>query len=332
MHSGAYWLLEREYLQLKDTSLFGITAAPVADDLLMWRAEIQGLKDSLWEGALLQLSIKFPKEYNQAPPDVTFNTIPFHPNVDMHSGRPCVDFLDNPEEWDGRYSLSSVLLAIQVLLSNPVLENAVNVEAAEMMRNNMSLYRQIVMDCVRASHSLQVLEDKEVDVPSVEFFLPPEATAEDQRRKIKRISFEDYLRTWSEIATSRAAHCFGIPLFEEPHFIEKYQSWKQNNIKAPGLWDDRFASLLSEITRKRTMLPRAKKTQVHVACPTPDPNPLEPAAGGRIEGKVNMREEELWGKIVSAVMNDAAEDELWDPEVENLIAWSNTLGSGGLDD
>uniref|UniRef100_A0A6I8N818 Ubiquitin conjugating enzyme E2 U n=1 Tax=Ornithorhynchus anatinus TaxID=9258 RepID=A0A6I8N818_ORNAN len=269
MHGRAYWLLEREYLQLKDSSLFGITVAPVGDDMLMWRAEIQGLKDSLWEGAFLQLSIKFPEEYNQVPPNVTFNTIPFHPNVDMHSGRPCIDFLDNSEEWDERYSLSSILLAIQALLSNPVLENAVNVEAAEMMRKNMSSYRQMVMDCVRASHNLEVTEGKEVSVPSIEFFLPPEATAEDQIRKIKRISFEDYYRTWSGIATSRAALCFGIPLFEEPHFIGKYQSWKQSNLKAPGLWNDKFASLLSEITRKHLMFPAAKKTQVHVACPTP---------------------------------------------------------------
>lgn len=37
------------------------------------------------------------------------------------------------------------------MLSNPELENAVNVEAAEMLKNNVSLYRQMVIQCVRTS-------------------------------------------------------------------------------------------------------------------------------------------------------------------------------------
>uniref|UniRef100_A0A8C8VQ72 Ubiquitin conjugating enzyme E2 U n=1 Tax=Pelusios castaneus TaxID=367368 RepID=A0A8C8VQ72_9SAUR len=131
--------------------VLGIFATPVKDNLLEWLAEVQGLKDSLWEGAVLQLSIKYTDEYNNIPPTVTFNTIPFHPNVDQNSGRPCIDFLDNPKEWNGKLTMSSILLAIQVMLSNPELENAVNVEAAEMLKNNISLYRQMVIQCVRTS-------------------------------------------------------------------------------------------------------------------------------------------------------------------------------------
>uniref|UniRef100_A0A8C3RQ25 UBC core domain-containing protein n=1 Tax=Chelydra serpentina TaxID=8475 RepID=A0A8C3RQ25_CHESE len=134
-------------------------------------------------GAVLQLSMKYTEEYNSVPPTVTFNTIPFHPNVDQHSGRPCIDFLDNPKEWNGKLTMSSILLTIQVMLSNPELENVLNVEAAEMLKNNISLYRQMVIQCVRTK----------------------------QKRQITTVSFEDYHRMWSGIATSKAAEHFKAP-------------------------------------------------------------------------------------------------------------------------
>lgn len=34
--------------------------------------------------------------------------------VDWHTGRPCIDFLDNPNEWNTSYTLSSILLTLQV--------------------------------------------------------------------------------------------------------------------------------------------------------------------------------------------------------------------------
>lgn len=34
--------------------------------------------------------------------------------VDKHTGRPCIDFLDSPDKWSPCYSLSSILLTLQV--------------------------------------------------------------------------------------------------------------------------------------------------------------------------------------------------------------------------
>ncbi|XP_078263637.1 ubiquitin-conjugating enzyme E2 U-like isoform X2 [Rhinoraja longicauda] len=155
MQSKAYLLLEREHIQLQEARFFGISACPVKEDLLEWVAMVQGLKDSLWEGAALQLSLKYTEDYNSVPPTVTFNTIPFHPNVDAVTGKPCVDFLDNPWKWEEHFSLTAILLTIQVMLSNPVLENPVNVEAAQMLREDPAGYREIVLECVRASKQLK---------------------------------------------------------------------------------------------------------------------------------------------------------------------------------
>uniref|UniRef100_A0A8B9SA60 Ubiquitin conjugating enzyme E2 U n=1 Tax=Apteryx owenii TaxID=8824 RepID=A0A8B9SA60_APTOW len=196
-------------------SLQGILARPVSDNFLEWLAEVRGLKDSLWEGAVLQLSLTYSEKYNDVPPAVKFNTIPFHPNVEQYSGRPCIGFLDNPEEWKEKLTISNILLAIQVMLSNPITENAVNAEAAEMLKNNMPLYRQMVMQCVR---------NKTPPLFCIYVF-----------RGIRRISFEDYHRTWSRIATSKARDHFKDSY---PEFIGSYCGWKAKNEKGTEDWDE----------------------------------------------------------------------------------------------
>lgn len=95
-------------------------------------------------GGLFRLYIKFTEHYNTRPPDVCFHTIPFHPNgkqcgktltfntnvnftviqilmedesilpVDAITGKPALDMLINPDEWKDSYTLSHILVAIQV--------------------------------------------------------------------------------------------------------------------------------------------------------------------------------------------------------------------------
>ncbi|KAJ8779729.1 hypothetical protein J1605_012613 [Eschrichtius robustus] len=55
------------------------------------------------------------------------------------------DFLDNTHKWNRSYTLSSILLTLQVMLSNPVLENPVNLEAAHILIKDETLYRQIIL-------------------------------------------------------------------------------------------------------------------------------------------------------------------------------------------
>ncbi|XP_066453786.1 ubiquitin-conjugating enzyme E2 U isoform X2 [Eleutherodactylus coqui] len=197
MHSRSYLLLEREYQELQDAQLYGISVTPISDNLLQWIVRLRGLKDSLWEGAVLQLTMTYTEEYDHHPPQVMFNTIPFHPNVDQTSGKPCIDFLDDPGEWNRAYTMTYILLVIQAMLSNPVLENAVNPEAANMVFNKSALYRQIVLNCVKISRQI---EDGSIQESMVMRRAPASTSAP---RKIKCISFENYHKTWSEIATSK---------------------------------------------------------------------------------------------------------------------------------
>ncbi|XP_014430056.2 ubiquitin-conjugating enzyme E2 U isoform X1 [Pelodiscus sinensis] len=360
MHSRAYLLLEREYLEYKEANIFGIFATPIKDNLLEWLVEVQGLKDSLWEGeaardpqlttgsrvsselsdsikhfplrrlsaaygAVLQLSIKYTQEYNSVPPTITFNTIPFHPNVDQHSGRPCIDFLDNPKEWNGKLTMSSIILAIQVMLSNPELENAVNVEAAEMLKNNISLYRQMVLRCVRTSQHLEDLPSTGGDcASSLKYFLPSEASSRDHVRRTTTISFEDYYRTWSGIATSKVAEHFKVPLFEDPAFIGNYYDRKAKNVTGTGEWDeDTYKAIVSRLIRKQNqqtideklLAIRKIEQENSLFSQAPDMPGLVPKNQAADKERPHSKEEELWER-----------------EVDNLVAWTNTLSTKGLED
>ncbi|CDQ85804.1 unnamed protein product [Oncorhynchus mykiss] len=112
MHTHAHFLLRNQYLKLQTANLKGVEAKPVSHSLLEWEAKVEGLKDTLWEGAVLLLTLHFTESYNSVPPTVEFTAIPFHPNVDKDTGSPCIPCLDS--EWNPSISITSILLSIQV--------------------------------------------------------------------------------------------------------------------------------------------------------------------------------------------------------------------------
>ncbi|XP_074121847.1 ubiquitin-conjugating enzyme E2 U isoform X2 [Sminthopsis crassicaudata] len=235
MHCRSYYLLEKEYMELQEQELFGITVTPLTDDLLKWIAEIEGLKHTDWEGFTFPLILQFSVKYNSVPPVVTFSCIPFHPNVDPISGRPCIDFLDNPDLWDKNYTLTSILLSIQVMLSNPTVNNAVNSEAARMMMESNKLFREVALKSIYESYNLdeETEEETSISVESVEEAIPPL-----REKNIKGVSFDEYYRTWSGIATSQTDNCFKIPVIHDT--TGSYQKWKKSSIKPD--WDAKNSS------------------------------------------------------------------------------------------
>ncbi|KAI5243764.1 Ubiquitin-Conjugating Enzyme E2 U [Manis pentadactyla] len=118
--------------------------------------------------------------------------------VDQQTGRPYIDFLDNPEEWNTDYTLSSILLTLQVILSDPVLKNPVNLKAVQMLMEDESMYRLIILKLLH--QLLQVKGDSQLLKDTDKF-----------TRSIKAVSFHDYYKTWSGIATSKATEYYRSP-------------------------------------------------------------------------------------------------------------------------
>ncbi|XP_076976832.1 ubiquitin-conjugating enzyme E2 U isoform X3 [Tamandua tetradactyla] len=267
----AYLLLLRDFQELKENNykvlrgaggkchVGGITASPVSEDMMEWKAEIEGLQNSIWHGLFFQLTINFTWAYNFVPPVVKFITIPFHPNVDQHTGQPCIDFLDNPNKWSTSYTLSSILLTLQVMLSNPGLENPVNLEAAELLIKNESLYNTAVLRLFK--QPLPWRDDDSGLLKEPHTFT----------RSIKAIPFNDYYKTWSGIATSKATECYRAPLLNDPDFMRSYYKWKKIELKHPKEWSLKFAASMSRLNRENNRPHRASHpTERTYLCPTPE--------------------------------------------------------------
>merc|ERR1711894_718384 len=93
-----------------------IQASPIDDSLYEWEALIFGPEQTIWEGGIFSLKFSFSDEYPNKPPKVKFITDMFHPNI-YNDGSICLDILSHM--WSPVYDVSSILLSIQTLLTDP---------------------------------------------------------------------------------------------------------------------------------------------------------------------------------------------------------------------
>ncbi|KAJ3115663.1 Ubiquitin-conjugating enzyme E2 U [Phlyctochytrium bullatum] len=226
MASRAYLLLQRELHRIKRDPLpWGITANVVLGDIYQWKGTIHGPADTSWEGGIFQVDITFGPDHDEVPPVVRFVTVPFHPNIEMQSGKPCLDLLDDLYSWKPGMTVVGLLLCLQQLMVHPDLTNPVNAPAAEIYVKSRRLYDQLARDCVVASrrvaaglppHGNDLDEgEKPVDVVSdatatviahtaVIAAKPTNKTNTQTvtQPKVARLSFDDYHQYWKSIATS----------------------------------------------------------------------------------------------------------------------------------
>lgn len=125
-----------------------IYAMPKSNNLFIWEAVIFGPMETIWEGGCFKLTLEFSEEYPNKPPNVTFNTNIFHPNV-YSDGRICLDILQN--QWSPIYDVHMVLESIQSLLNDPNPNSPANAEAARLFTENIKEYKKRVLECVENS-------------------------------------------------------------------------------------------------------------------------------------------------------------------------------------
>ena len=107
------------------------------EDLFHWEAVLKGPRDqtSPYCGGLWLLSIEIPSNYPLAPPKIRFNTPICHPNVHFQTGEICLTLLTT-EHWAPSYTLSSTMSALQMLLTEPGLDSPLNVDIANLYRED----------------------------------------------------------------------------------------------------------------------------------------------------------------------------------------------------
>ncbi|XP_052827318.1 ubiquitin-conjugating enzyme E2 U isoform X2 [Octopus bimaculoides] len=170
-------LLEKEFSAIQKFSTWGIEVSLISpDNIFDWVAKIKGLRSSLW-------------------------------NVDPANGKVQLDF--GLIEKKGLYVLN-ILLYVQNLLSNPVLENAVNSSAKQMLLYLPHAYKQIATDCVMNSQTIEGKHFNKIEVPTIK----SENYLDKSKEKVNnksyytsaKISFEKYHLDWSNLATCKVTY------------------------------------------------------------------------------------------------------------------------------
>lgn len=162
--------MKRELEMLEKHPPPGISAWPFEDSMthlharkfaiLISRAEIQGPKDSPFEGGTFKLNIQIPDRYPFEPPSVRFITPIYHPNIDS-SGRICLDILKMPPKgsWTPSLNVSTVLTSIQLLMDDANPDDGLMVEISDLFRRN---YKQYCENAKASTAKYAIRSGKEV--------------------------------------------------------------------------------------------------------------------------------------------------------------------------
>eukprot|EP00834_Sanchytrium_tribonematis_P007037 NODE_583_length_5729_cov_0.479574.p5 type:complete len:175 gc:universal NODE_583_length_5729_cov_0.479574:1071-1595(+) len=118
--------LNKEFNECMLHPVDGIDLFP-DDTLLKWTAIIEG--NGVYLGYSYKLDVSIPTSYPFQPPNVQFMNFCYHPNVN-HQGNICLDILQ--DKWSPAYSIQSMLLSIQSLLSDPNCHSPLNGEASKL--------------------------------------------------------------------------------------------------------------------------------------------------------------------------------------------------------
>lgn len=125
-----------------------IIAQPLEDDMLIWTAIIIGPENSPYENGTFSLILVFDEDYPNHPPEVSFISEMFHPNI-YPTGDLCLDILKN--RWSPTYDVLGILMSIQSLLNDPNTKSPANPEAAKLYDENTEEYNKKVRTTVELS-------------------------------------------------------------------------------------------------------------------------------------------------------------------------------------
>ncbi|CDR37739.1 CYFA0S01e16138g1_1 [Cyberlindnera fabianii] len=144
----------------------GVSATPLAENVMVWNAVIIGPADTPFEDGTFRLTINFDEQYPNKPPHVKFISQMFHPNV-YASGEICLDILQN--RWSPTFDVASILTSIQSLLNDPNISSPANVEAANLYKDHSSQYTKRVRETVENSWADDIMDaDEDEDVEDEE--------------------------------------------------------------------------------------------------------------------------------------------------------------------
>uniref|UniRef100_A0A452XTJ1 E2 ubiquitin-conjugating enzyme n=1 Tax=Aegilops tauschii subsp. strangulata TaxID=200361 RepID=A0A452XTJ1_AEGTS len=102
---------------------------------------IEGPEGTVYSKGVFVLKIQIPERYPFQPPNVTFVTPIYHPNID-NGGRICLDILNLPPKgaWQPSLNISTVLRSIGLLLTEPNPDDGLMAEISREYKYNRQVF------------------------------------------------------------------------------------------------------------------------------------------------------------------------------------------------
>jgi ubiquitin-protein ligase len=130
-------------------------------DFSRWRVYIQAPEGTPFSGGVFLTQLTFPPEYPMLPPELTFISEMFHPNV-YPDGKVCISILHPPgkdlysderpeERWMPSHSPLSIFNCFLTLLSEPNIFSPANIDASVMWRDNKQKFGKKAAELVALS-------------------------------------------------------------------------------------------------------------------------------------------------------------------------------------
>lgn len=116
---------------------------PLSSCLSTIEARIEGPEGTVYSKGVFTIRIQIPERYPFQPPNVTFATPIYHPNID-NGGRICLDILNLPPKgaWQPSLNISTVLTSIGLLLSEPNPDDGLMAETSREYKYNRQAFDQ----------------------------------------------------------------------------------------------------------------------------------------------------------------------------------------------
>eukprot|EP01126_Amoeba_proteus_P021232 TRINITY_DN2150_c0_g2_i4.p1 TRINITY_DN2150_c0_g2~~TRINITY_DN2150_c0_g2_i4.p1 ORF type:complete len:153 (+),score=20.83 TRINITY_DN2150_c0_g2_i4:134-592(+) len=130
--------LTKEFQQLSQEPLEWATVALEGDNLFKWRCVLQGPPDTPYSAGFFFIDLALPSNYPFKPPEVTFLTKTYHPNIQQKDGKICTQILG--QKWSPQIRIPEVLLIVRQMLAEPNLDSPLDEEIARQYREHKAAF------------------------------------------------------------------------------------------------------------------------------------------------------------------------------------------------
>jgi len=181
--------IARDFKSIRDDPIEGIFCElPDENNIFEWRVYIEGPKETPYQGGVFQSKMSFPQDFPMSPPSITMLSEFWHPNV-HHDGRVCISILHPPgedemsgerpeERWRPCQTVSTVLISVISLLSDPNISSPANVDSSVEWRSERDKFWDRVSKLVEKAN---MIAPKNIKIPH------PDTDPEERARRIQKL-------------------------------------------------------------------------------------------------------------------------------------------------